>query len=90
MTEPSSLTMFIGDEIRGDEKWSTFVDGGDGVLYGISSDARRIVKFNLFDKSLIEIGPDFAEGGDKLSWGVRANTGSIYCAPDRRSNHFLK
>jgi hypothetical protein len=59
-------------------------------LYGISSDARRIVKFNLFDKSLIEIGSDFGEGGDKLSWGVRANTGSIYCAPDRRSNHILK
>jgi hypothetical protein len=39
-------------------KWSAFVDGGDGFLYGIPSNARRVVKFDPLDKSMTEIGPD--------------------------------
>jgi hypothetical protein len=83
----SSLTTIIGDE--GNWTWSSFVDGGDEFLYGIPYDARRVVKFNPLDKSLTEIGPDFGEGGAKWKRGVRANTGSIYCAP-YNSNHILK
>jgi hypothetical protein len=88
MTE-SSLTTLIGDDIQGNLKWSAFVDGGDGFLYGIPSDACRVVKFDPLDKSLTEIGPDF--GGGPLKWmcGVRANTGSIYCAP-YWAEHILK
>ena len=59
--EPS-LTTLIGDEIEGDHKWSTFVDGKNGFLYGIPSGARRVVKFNPLDKSLTEIGPGLGEG----------------------------
>jgi hypothetical protein len=77
----SSLTTLIGDEIQGDEQWSDFVDGGDGFLYGIPFNATRVVKFNPLDKSLTEIGPDLREGKYKWKCGVRANTGSIYCAP---------
>jgi hypothetical protein len=80
MMEPS-LTTLIGDKIRGDHKWSAFVDGGDGFFYGIPYCARRVVKFNPLDKSLTEIGPDLGEGGMKWACGVRANTGDIYCAP---------
>ena len=58
----SSLTTLIGDEIEGDDKWSSFVDGKDGCFYGIPSDARRVVKFNPLDKSLTEIGPGLGEG----------------------------
>jgi hypothetical protein len=50
MTEPSLTTLIdIGDEIQGDDKWSTFVDGGDRFLYGIPFNARRVVKFNPLD-----------------------------------------
>jgi hypothetical protein len=43
----SSLTTLIGNENQGDHKWSSFLDGGDGFLYGIPSYApRRVVKFN--------------------------------------------
>jgi len=82
MTEPS---------LQGDRKWPSFVDGGDGFLYGIPCNARRVrvVKFNPLDKSLAEIGPDLGDGGDKWLRGVRANNGRIYCAP-YRSNHILK
>ena len=63
--EPS-LTTLIGDKIRGDHKWSAFVDGGDGFFYGIPCNARRVVKFNPLDKLLTEIGPDFGEG--RMKW----------------------
>jgi hypothetical protein len=89
MAESSYLTTLIGDEIEGDHKWSSFVDGGDGFLYGIPSNAQRVVKFNPLDKSMTEIGPDFGEGGYKWMCGVLANTGDIYCAP-YFADHVLK
>jgi hypothetical protein len=90
MTE-ASLTTFIdiGDQIQGDDKWSAFVDGGDGFFYGIPSSARRVVKFDPLDKSLTEIGPDFGEGGGKWRCGVLANNRCIYCAP-YCAQHILK
>jgi hypothetical protein len=85
----SCLTTLIDFTIDGDHKWSSFVDGGDGFLYGIPSDARRVVKFNPLDKSLTEIGPDLGDGGWKWMCGVRSNDNSIYCAP-YRADHILK
>ena len=58
----TSITTFVGPHIEEDDKWSKFVDGGDGLLYGIPYSARRVVKFNPLDKSLTEIGPDLGEG----------------------------
>jgi hypothetical protein len=90
MTEPSLTTLIdIGDQVKGKFKWLDFVDGKDGFFYGIPCNARRVVKFNPLDKSLTEIGPDFGEGGCKWYCGVRANTGSIYCAP-YNADHILK
>jgi len=54
----SCLTSLIGDEIKETMRWSTFVDGGDGFLYGIPDHASRVIKFNPLDKSFTEIGPD--------------------------------
>jgi hypothetical protein len=88
MTE-ASLTTLIGDEIRGNWKWKDFVDGGDGFFYGIPCDARRVVQFDPLDKSFTEIGPDFGGRDNKWMCGVRANTGSIYCAP-YCAQHILK
>jgi hypothetical protein len=86
----SYLTTLIGDEIQGNNKWSSFVDGGDGFLYGIPFMARRVVKFNPLNKSMTEIGPDLGERGWKWRCGVLANsTGSIYCAP-YNADHILK
>ncbi len=43
MRLPSLTTLIgIGDEIKGDLKWSSFVDGKNGFFYGIPSDARRV------------------------------------------------
>ena len=90
MTAPSLATLIdIENEIQGQEKWSSFVDGGDGFFYGIPFDARRVVKFDPLDKSLTEIGPDFGGSGSKWRCGVLANTGSIYCAP-YGTDHMLK
>ncbi len=86
----SSLVTIVGEKIvlqeeRGYKqrypKWSTFVDGKDGFLYGIPCRARRVVKFNPVDKSMELIGPDL---GPKTSWncGVLAKNGCIYCPPD--------
>ena len=84
MIEKSHLTALDGDEdIEGiDAKWSTFVDGLDGYLYGVPYNAPRAVKFDPISKSMEEIGPDFGEGGMKWGCGVRAVTNDcIYCAP---------
>ena len=89
LAESSPLTTVIGDEIQGGYKWSDFVDGNNGFLYGIPFNARRVVKFNPLDKSLTEIGPDLGEGWGKWMCGVRANTGRIYCAPFL-ADHILK
>ena len=70
-------------EIQGHNKWSAFVDGGDGFFYGIHSNTRHVVKFNPPDKSC------FGDGRSKWICGVRANTGSIYCAPFN-AKHMLK
>jgi hypothetical protein len=86
MAEPSLTTLI---DIEGDSKWSSFVDGNNGFLYGIPSNARRVVKFNPLDKSLTEIGPDLGDGGWKWVCGVLANTGNIYCAP-YFAKHVLK
>ncbi len=90
MAGESYLTTLIGDDIKErDQKWSAFVDGGDGFFYGIPYSARRVVKFNPLDRSLKEIGPDLGEGEEKWLCGVLANTGNIYCAPFS-SDHILK
>ena len=92
LTEPSLTSLIgitIGDGIQGDEKWCDFVDGKNGFFYGIPYNARRVVKFNLLDKSWTEIGPDFGDGFAKWECGVRSNNGRIYCAP-YFANHMLK
>jgi hypothetical protein len=94
MRLPSLTTLIdIGDDIQGQIsfKWSSFVDGGDGFLYGTPCicSARCVVKFNPLNKSFTEIGPDL--GGDVEKWmcGVLANNSSIYCAP-LNAEHILK
>ena len=91
----SCLTSLIGDEIKETMRWSTFVDGGDGFLYGIPDHASRVIKFNPLDKSFTEIGPDLGlteigPFGSKWMCGVLANNRCIYCAPGLGADHILK
>ena len=57
------------------------MDGGNGCFYGIPHRARRVVEFNVEDKSIKEIGPDL--GGQECKYwnGIKAGNGSIYCLP---------
>ena len=64
------------------DKWSDFVDGGNGCFYGIPCRAHRVVEFNVEDKSIKEIGPDLGYRVDKYRNGIKAHNGSIYCMPD--------
>ena len=61
------------------EKWRGFVDGGNGCLYGIPDDARRVVEFKVEDKSIKEIGPDLGYYRMKYGNGIKPNNDSIYC-----------
>ena len=66
-----------------ENKWSDLVDGGNGCLYGIPSNARHVLQLNIEDKSIKEIGPDLGAYKNKYKIGVKAGNGSIYCLPDR-------
>jgi hypothetical protein len=98
----SSLVTIVGENIllqeeresgRKIKKWSKFVDGKDGSLYGIPREARCVVKFNTVDKSMELIVPDL---GGNIEWkcGVLAKNGCIYCPPgdywDKNGGKMLK
>ena len=79
-------------------KWSEFVDGGNGILYGIPFNAPRVLQFNVEFKTVKEIGPGLGEAGSsndsrrgpcKYWKGILAGNGSIYCVPNH-AKHFLK
>ena len=83
----SSLVTFVGDEILLQEegnrplrKWSSFVDGKDGFLYGIPNKARVVAKFNTADKSMEFMGTQ-SEGNYGWECGVLAKNGCINCPP---------
>ena len=57
------------------------MDGGNGCFYGIPFRARRVVEFNVEDKSIKEIGPDLGYYRMKYRNGFKASNGSIYCIP---------
>ncbi len=94
--KPHSVTQLVGEKWGGDEngtirKWSDFVRGDDGSLYGVPFDAPRVIRFDPRDKSLTEIGPDLSDAGTAKKWkcGVKAIGGTIYCAP-YMAKKFLK
>ena len=70
-------------------KWFDFVDGGNGCIYGIPWNARRVLQFHVEDKSMKEIGPDLGDNVGKYGNGIKANNGNIYCLP-YAAEHLLK
>ena len=71
-------------------KQSDFVNAGNGCLYGIPYNARRIIQFNEETQEIKEIGPDL--GVKYKYWrDIRADNGSIYCMPfNVNEAHILK
>ena len=57
------------------------MDDRNGCFYGIPFRARRVVDFNVEDKSIKEIGPDLGYYRMKYGNGIKANNDSIYCIP---------
>ena len=81
----SLVTKIIKCDVQKDieYEWSSFVDGGNSCLYGIPHNARRVVEFNVEDKSIREIGPDLGDQRAKYRNGIKAENGSIYCLNSR-------
>jgi len=69
-------------------KWSDFIDGGDGYLYGIPLENHKAMRFHPKLKSMKEIGPNLGDGC-KYWNGIRAKNGCIYCMP-YAAKYFLK
>ena len=59
------------------------------LVWKIPDEARRVVEFNVEDKSIKEIGPDFDTCGQAYMNGIKATNGSIYCLPFA-TKYFLK
>ena len=81
---PDEEYKWIGFDVRIDiewGKWWDFVDGGNGCFYGIPFNARRVVEYDVEDKSINEIGPDLGNQLGKYINGIKAGSGSIYCMP---------
>ena len=70
-------------------KYRGTLAAANGCIYGIPYSARRVLKFNPVDNSIINIGPNFDRG---YKWGRGAITGSgvIYCLPCERRRGILK
>jgi hypothetical protein len=93
MANYSALVALVGEDVLAEQeqdmmKWSCFVKGKDGFLYGIPHGARRVVKFNPIDKSMELIGPVV-----HYEWfcGVLfAKNGLIYCPPHYFNSQMLK
>jgi hypothetical protein len=97
----SALAALVGGEIIPQEghdfsdktagKWSAFVDGKDGFLYGIPFlGANRVVKFDPVEQTMELIGPLFKETNMCWMCGVLANNGCIYCPPYFEESGILK
>ena len=59
------------------------------LVWKIPDEARRVVEYNVEDKSIKEIGPDFDTCGQAYMNGIKATNGSIYCLPFA-TKYFLK
>ena len=80
------ITNLVGDELEEValiKLWEGDVAGFNGSIYGIPACAHRVVKSNLFGKSIAYIEPDFGRGY-KWCKGAITDSGVIYkyCVPN--------
>ncbi len=86
----ATLTACIAQEFGGEEwKYWGAVCGRDNCIYGIPTNARRVVRLNPEDNTWVEIGPDLGPAPWKFRSGILASNGCIYCAP-LNANKVLK
>ena len=80
ITMVSAISILVGDEFGGVDKYRGTVTAPNGFLHGIPSCASRVAKFNPIDKSNTYIGPDFC-GRWKWLRGAITDSGNIYYPP---------
>ena len=70
---------YLGDA---EWKWSGFVEGEDGFLYGMPDQSNELLRFDPIKHTakLIPL-PEEMHGGWKWFGGVRAENGFIYAIP---------
>jgi len=79
----SQTTNLVGPDLGDDlNKWSGFVEGEDGFLYGIPYDSEKLLRFDPINHTatLIPI-PEEILGKGAWWGGVRAENGFIYAFP---------
>ena len=78
-------TVFVGEKIKGDYKFSGTIKAKNGCLHGIPYFANRVAKFNVATQNVAFIGNDY-EGEDKFEDGVEEMNGNIYGVPCAHDN----
>lgn len=73
----NSISTLIGEEHHGRWKWSASILGADGCIYGIPNDAHRVVRYNPFDQTFTEFGPDLGNRSTKWMGGTHRITSKI-------------
>ena len=70
----------VGDELRGDTKWSGGVLAADGNIYGIPHNATQVLRFDPRTQQATLVGNQLP-GDFKWDGGVLAADGNIYGIP---------
>ena len=77
-------TIFVGEEIEGDYKFSETIKLINGYLYGISFHASRVAKFNVATQEFTFIGDKY-KGGCKWMSVVVEMDDNIYGVPSEHN-----
>ena len=90
MTPQNLLLAYFQSKVR--KLWPSLIADNYGFIYGIpSSGAAQVVKFDVVDKSMTEIGPEFDDDDDwKWRKGAMTASGIIYCPPSNQFYGILK
>ena len=78
-------TRLVGDQLRGDGRWSGGVLAADGIIYGIPSHATQVLRFDPRTQQATLVGGQLPAGDYKWKGGVLAADGNIYGIPDDAS-----
>jgi len=79
----SQTTYLVGPDLGDDwDKWSGFVEGEDGFLYGMPFNSAKLLRFDPINHTATLIPLPEEMHGDRKWWGgVRAENGFIYAIP---------
>jgi len=80
----SQTTKLVGPDLGDDwDKWSGFVEGEDGFLYGMPDQSNELLRFDPINHTAtFFLLPEEMHGDAKWFGGVRAANGFIYAIPN--------